>query len=165
MNALTKKIILNGVTKPRGATILNQLSKYTSNTTNKAVLENIQKVKNSRPRSPFYAYNLYQSNMGASMGHRIGGVGLGLGFYAIVLAYPVLGLTSDVALEYLQVVPEPVKTGAKFIIAFPFMLHSFNGVRHLVWDAASGLTVKAVANSSYFVFGASLLSSIGLASL
>lgn len=30
------------------------------------------------------------------------------------------------------------KTSAKFIVALPFTFHSFNGIRHLMWDMNKG---------------------------
>ncbi|KAI9294055.1 cytochrome b560 subunit of succinate dehydrogenase [Neoconidiobolus thromboides FSU 785] len=144
--------------------MLSQTSQFTSTRTTNNILEQIQKTKSMRPRSPFYIYQL-QLTSGLSILSRITGVAIGIGFYGVTIAYPAFGLTSEVSVQHLEAIPSSVKTAAKFIIAFPFMFHNFNGIRHLVWDTASSLTVKGVYTSGYLVIGASVLSSIGLASV
>jgi succinate dehydrogenase (ubiquinone) cytochrome b560 subunit len=34
--------------------------------------------------------------------------------------------------------PVWLKTSGKFIISLPFFFHSYNGIRHLVWDTGRG---------------------------
>lgn len=54
---------------------------------------------------------------------------------------------------------------AKFVLAFPLMYHSMNGVRHLVWDLGKGLAMSQVWMSGVAVVALSVLSAAGLAAL
>jgi succinate dehydrogenase (ubiquinone) cytochrome b560 subunit len=53
---------------------------------------------------------------------------------------------------------------AKLLIAAPFCYHTFNGVRHLLWDYGRFLSIKGVYQTGYAVTGATAVSSVYLAS-
>lgn len=59
--------------------------------------------------------------------------------------------------------PVALKVFAKMFAAFPFTFHSFNGIRHLVWDTASALNNKQVQVTGWTVVGLSVVSSLVLA--
>jgi len=59
----------------------------------------------------------------------------------------------------------PLIFGAKFILAFPFFFHSFNGVRHLAWDLGKGFEIKTLYQTGYGVVVASFLAALAAASL
>ena len=59
--------------------------------------------------------------------------------------------------------PWIVKFGIKMGLALPFTFHSFNGVRHLVWDTASMIDNQKVQRSGWFVVGLSVVSALALA--
>lgn len=54
---------------------------------------------------------------------------------------------------------------AKFLLAFPFIFHFANGIRHLAWDMGKGFGLKDLYKSGYAVVGTSLVLSILAASL
>ena len=54
---------------------------------------------------------------------------------------------------------------AKFLLAFPFVYHTLNGVRHLAWDMGHGFSLRALYKSGYGVLGLSLLLAAGLSML
>jgi succinate dehydrogenase (ubiquinone) cytochrome b560 subunit len=63
--------------------------------------------------------------------------------------------------------PVLVKGGLKFVLAWPFVFHAVNGVRHLIWDVGYGY-VKPKANLvkvGWAVWGVSLAGGLGLAFL
>ncbi|KAG0220524.1 cytochrome b subunit of succinate dehydrogenase, Sdh3p [Mortierella sp. GBA43] len=100
--------------------------------------------------------------------HRFTGGAVAAGFYAGAIAYavgPMIGLGFDTATvtSTLATVPVAAKVAGKFIVAFPFTFHSFNGVRHLLWDTTRGLSLKGVYATGYTVLGLSTVSAIGLA--
>ena len=61
--------------------------------------------------------------------------------------------------------PAALAFAAKLGIALPFTFHSFNGIRHLVWDTASMITNQKVNASGWAVVGVSVASALGLAML
>lgn len=56
-----------------------------------------------------------------------------------------------------------VKVGLKFLVAVPFTFHSFNGVRHLIWDSGREFANKSVVRSGWAVVWLTVLSSGALA--
>ena len=51
------------------------------------------------------------------------------------------------------------------MIAMPFTFHSFNGVRHLVWDVGKELSNRQVQVTGWGVLGVSVVSAMVLAFL
>jgi len=105
-----------------------------------------------------------------SAAHRVTGVALGAAFYAGAISYlalPALGYNFDTAsvVAAAAALPVAAKVGIKATVAFPFVFHCLNGVRHLVWDTGRFLTLKGVYQTGYAVLGGSTLASLYLASL
>ena len=59
--------------------------------------------------------------------------------------------------------PVVLKVFAKALVALPFTFHSFNGLRHLMWDTASGISNSQVQKTGWTVVGVSVLTALGLA--
>lgn len=57
------------------------------------------------------------------------------------------------------------KVGAKMFFAAPFAFHSWNGVRHLIWDMGRQLTNVQVIRTGWAVVGLTGISTLGLALL
>ncbi|XP_034523153.1 succinate dehydrogenase cytochrome b560 subunit, mitochondrial isoform X3 [Ailuropoda melanoleuca] len=54
---------------------------------------------------------------------------------------------------------------AKFALVFPLMYHTWNGIRHLVWDLGKGLKIPQLYQSGVAVLVLTVLSSVGLAAM
>lgn len=61
--------------------------------------------------------------------------------------------------------PVAAKVGIKGMLALPFTYHSWNGIRHLVWDTGNALDMRGVYASGYAVLGLTTLSTAYLAFL
>lgn len=59
--------------------------------------------------------------------------------------------------------PAILQFGTKMFFALPFTFHSFNGLRHLVWDTATMMTNKRVQQSGWVAVGLSVVSAMALA--
>ena len=59
--------------------------------------------------------------------------------------------------------PVFAKVGIKSLLAAPFSYHSWNGVRHLIWDTGRMLDLKGVYRSGYVVLGLTAVSTVYLA--
>ncbi|KAJ2960491.1 hypothetical protein NQZ79_g4165 [Umbelopsis isabellina] len=123
-----------------------------------------------RPKAPHLSIYQPQLTWYLSAAHRITGVGVGAGFYLGALSYlalPAMGYNFDSAAVISSVVAMPVaaKVGLKATIAFPFVFHCLNGIRHLIWDTGRFLSLKGVYQTGYAVLGATTVSSLYLASL
>ena len=99
---------------------------------------------------------------------RITGIILSGGLYifgVLYLASPPLGtdLGSENMAAAFGILPEVVKVAAKFVVAFPFMLHSCNGIRYLVWDTARLMQNHQVVRTGWISVGCSMIGALLLA--
>ncbi|KAF8544911.1 hypothetical protein BDD12DRAFT_915206 [Trichophaea hybrida] len=60
---------------------------------------------------------------------------------------------------------EPVKVGIKGVIALPFTYHSWNSLRHLVWDTTTALNIKDVYRTGYICLAVIAVTTVWLAML
>ncbi|OCL02230.1 succinate dehydrogenase subunit C [Glonium stellatum] len=126
------------------------------------------KQRLQRPVSPHLSIYRPQITWYASSFHRITGLLLSGGLYIFGIAYlaaPVTGwhLETPSLVAAFGSLPFAAKVAAKMTMAFPFTFHSFNGVRHLVWDLGLGYATKTVIRTGWTVVGLSVLSSLYLA--
>lgn len=99
--------------------------------------------------------------------NRVTGLIVSFSFYAfggLYLIAPYVGLHMESAAIAASFGAWPLiaKFATKMFFALPFTFHSFNGVRHLIWDTASMIENKAVQRSGWFVVGLSVVSAFGL---
>ncbi|KAK6461728.1 hypothetical protein DFJ63DRAFT_319979 [Scheffersomyces coipomensis] len=115
--------------------------------------------RKNRPESPHLTIYQPQLTWILSSFHRITGVALAGMFYALTCTYAatsILGISFDSAsiVGAFATLPFIIKLGAKAAGAYPFAFHIFNGVRHLVWDFGSQLTIPGVYTTGYIVLAA-----------
>ncbi|CUM49087.1 uncharacterized protein AC631_01214 [Debaryomyces fabryi] len=112
--------------------------------------------RKNRPTSPHLTIYEPQLTMIMSSLHRISGVFMAAGFYALTCGYAatsILNIPFDAAtlVGAFAGLPVAVKIAAKSAMAYPFVFHAFNGVRHLIWDFGKELTIKGVYRTGYAV--------------
>ncbi|KAF2754653.1 cytochrome b560 subunit of succinate dehydrogenase [Pseudovirgaria hyperparasitica] len=143
----------------------------TQTTSESAAADNILvKQRLARPVSPHLG--IYQANiaMYGSAFNRITGSILSGAFYIFGFAYlaaPTIGWHIETPSMVAAVGSWPIwaKIATKFSVAFPFLFHSLNGVRHLVWDTGRGFATKTTARSGWVVVAASVVGSAILTSV
>ncbi|ODV98171.1 hypothetical protein PACTADRAFT_47976 [Pachysolen tannophilus NRRL Y-2460] len=118
--------------------------------------------RKNRPTSPHLTIYQPQLTWIMSSFHRITGVYMAVGFYGLTCGYAlfsVLGLPidSNAIFEFYSSLPEWFKYGTKAAMAYPFVYHFANGIRHLVWDLAKELTIKGVYRTGYAVLATTAL--------
>ncbi|KAF9448498.1 SDHC, cytochrome b subunit of succinate dehydrogenase [Macrolepiota fuliginosa MF-IS2] len=120
----------------------------------------LNKQRLNRPSSPHFTIYQPQLTWIASIANRVTGGGLSALLYGFSIAYLLAPGTFDSAhvVEFVHGLPESVKYAGKFILALPFTFHSFNGLRHLAWDAVKFANVKGVYVTGYAVLGATAVS-------
>lgn len=92
-------------------------------------------AKIGRPLSPHITIYEPQLTWLMSIAHRVTGAGLATGIYAFGLYYAVAvpeAVTTTVANWIVSDVPSALVFAGKYVVAAPFLYHSFNGIRHLV---------------------------------
>lgn len=118
--------------------------------------------RKNRPVSPHLTIYQPQITMILSSLHRITGVAMAGTFYALTCGYAatsLLGVSFDLGMlvSVFAGLPFAVKLAAKAAMAFPFAFHSFNGIRHLVWDLGKELSIPGVYRTGYIVVGLTAL--------
>ena len=86
-------------------------------------------------------------------------------FGAAYLISPVFGwhLESSALAASFAELPTAAKVLLKFGVALPFTFHSWNGIRHLVWDTGREFANKSVVRTGQVVIGLTVVSSGALA--
>ncbi|KAK0415274.1 hypothetical protein QR680_011862 [Steinernema hermaphroditum] len=116
-----------------------------------------QKALN-RPISPHLQIYQPQLTWYLSGLHRISGCVMagtlligGLGFAALPVDFTTF-------IEYIRSwnIPSVITGAFQFIVAFPIVFHTLNGVRFLGFDLAMGTDIVSVYRSGWFVFGISI---------
>ncbi|PZC86816.1 succinate dehydrogenase cytochrome b560 subunit, mitochondrial-like [Helicoverpa zea] len=120
-----------------------------------------------RPMSPHLTIYAPQLTSILSITHRT--TGIILSGYFSVLGIGALVLPHDIShyiaiVESMNLSPATLFLG-KFLLAAPVGYHLANGVRHLFWDMAKGLTIKEVYASGYTMLGLSVVITLILAAL
>lgn len=96
-------------------------------------------------------------------------LGIVLTAYSSALGIGALCLPHDISyyvavIESLNLSPATIFL-AKALIASPLGYHFANGIRHLYWDTAKGLSIKEVYSTGYAMLAASLIITFALAAL
>ncbi|KAI9598506.1 hypothetical protein BDF19DRAFT_411185 [Syncephalis fuscata] len=127
--------------------------------TTKTQADIAQEARRHRPVSP--DLSIYQPQLTWVMSglHRTTGVALATAYLAVP------SIDSAAIISTVADLPEAVKVAGKFTLAWPFTFHAANGIRHLIWDTTSALTLKGVYTTGWIVNGASVAGAIALASI
>ncbi|CAG8603135.1 9299_t:CDS:10 [Paraglomus brasilianum] len=109
----------------------------------------LQQQRAVRPLSPHLQIYQPQLTWILSIAHRFSGAGVATVLYGSAIAYaigPYLGSPwdADTLVAAVSTLPPSVVLAGKASLAFPFTFHTFNGIRHLIWDTGRSLTVKGV---------------------
>ena len=127
----------------------------------------IKNARLSRPLSPHLTIYSFQLTSMLSITHRT--TGLILTTYVSALGIGALVLPHDIShymaiIEGMNLSPATLLF-AKALIAAPFGYHFANGIRHLYWDTAKGLTIKEVYSTGYAMLGVATALTLLLAAL
>ncbi|XP_030630248.1 succinate dehydrogenase cytochrome b560 subunit, mitochondrial [Chanos chanos] len=141
---------------PMGTTAKEEMNKFWAKNT-----------RLNRPMSPHLTIYRWSIPMMMSITHRGTGVGLSAGISAFAIA--ALVLPGDYP-QYLDMIHSwsfgpALITATKFALAFPVAYHTYNGIRHLIWDVGKGFKIPEVYRSGYVVIALSVLTSVALAAI
>ncbi|MCJ8744996.1 hypothetical protein PDJAM_G00125230 [Pangasius djambal] len=124
-------------------------------------------AKNSqlnRPLSPHITIYRWSVPMTMSIFHRGTGIGLSAGISAFAAAALVLPGSFPYYLDLVHSssIGPALITTAKFVLSFPVAYHTYNGIRHLMWDVGKGFKIPEVYRSGYIVIALSIFTSLAL---
>merc|ERR1712142_369949 len=120
-----------------------------------------------RPMSPHLTIYKPQVTSMLSITHRGTGVALSVLMSAFSIGMLCLPNSYPYYLAYIQSLQfgTPLIFMAKMALAWPFMFHTCNGIRHLFWDLGYGFSLRALYQTGYVVVGTSTLLALGIAAL
>jgi succinate dehydrogenase (ubiquinone) cytochrome b560 subunit len=118
--------------------------------------------RKNRPCSPHLT--IYEMQLTAVMSsfHRITGVGLATGLYAVTVGYATGIIDTASLLDFYTSLPGWAHVAFKAVASFPFAFHAWNGVRHLIWDSGREADIKGVYKTGYAVLGLTAVSALAL---
>lgn len=118
--------------------------------------------RKNRPVSPHLQIYEPQITAVLSAFHRITGVGLAVGFYAVTVSFAAGIVDSASLVSLFSALPVAAQVLLKALAAFPFTFHAWNGIRHLIWDSGREVNVKGVYRTGYAVLGLTAVSALAL---
>ncbi|KOB66292.1 Succinate dehydrogenase C [Operophtera brumata] len=127
----------------------------------------VKNTRLNRPLSPHMTIYSFPLPAMLSITHRASGIILTT--YASAMGIGALCLPNDIS--YYMTIVESLNLSAatifaaKALIASPLGYHLANGIRHLYWDTAKGLSIKEVYATGYAMLAASVVITLLLASL
>src|SRR5215469_12344604 len=113
-----------------------------------------------RPLSPHLQVYRWPLSMALSIGHRITGVGLGIGTVLLTWWLVAAAVSDDAfaAVQWFLATPIGLLLLLGWTVALFF--HFFNGIRHLVWDAGFGFDKPHYDQSAWAVVIATLVATV-----
>lgn len=138
---------------------------YRLATSHASAAEVLAKQRLNRPVSPHLAIYRPQITWIASGLNRLTGVILSGSLYLFGIAYiiaPYTGwhLETQSMVAAVAAWPTAVKVALKGFFAFPFFFHSYNGVRHLLWDTGMGFKNTSVIRTGWTAVGLTVVSAL-----
>lgn len=113
-----------------------------------------------RPLSPHLQVYRWPISMALSIGHRISGVGLGIGTLLLTW-WLIAAATSESAFAKVQwFLATPVGLLLLFGWSAALLFHFFSGIRHLVWDAGRGFDAPDYNTSAWAVLIATVVTTV-----
>ena len=141
---------------PLGTTAKEEMERFRSKNTS-----------SNRPLSPHISIYSWSLPMAMSICHHGTGIALSAGVSLFGLLALLVPGSFESHLEFVKSLclgPALIHT-AKFALVFPLMYHTWNGIRHLMWDLGKGLTISQLHQSGVVVLVLTVLSSVGLAAM
>ena len=117
-------------------------------------------MMNNRPLSPHLSIHKKVLTSIFSIFHRLTGIGLSIGSVLITAWIAIISFGADYffLLEYIS--SFLIFKIILFIWTVGIFYHLFNGIRYLFWSYGTGMDLKTVYNSGYFVLFLTLISTI-----
>lgn len=115
--------------------------------------------KLQRPLSPHFTIYQPQLTWLMSIAHRMTGAALASAIYGFGLYYASTnpGAITSTFETTLQTIPSAWVSISKILLAWPFFYHTFNGIRHLIWDCGWALSIRSCYITGWIVNGGSAL--------
>lgn len=108
-------------------------------------------TKETRPLSPHLSVYRWQVTNTLSIIHRLSGVALYFGSLLLPIWVFAVAFSGPFGEEIIFLITHPFSVVPLIGLSFAFFYHSFNGIRHLLWDIGKGFETKQLRNSGIAV--------------
>lgn len=108
-------------------------------------------TKETRPLSPHLSVYRWQVTNTLSIIHRLSGVALYFGSLLLPIWVFAVAFSGPFGEEIIFLITHPFSVLPLIGLSFAFFYHSFNGIRHLLWDIGKGFETKQLRNSGIAV--------------
>jgi len=108
-------------------------------------------TKETRPLSPHLSVYRWQVTNTLSIIHRLSGVALYFGSLLLPIWVFAVAFSGPFGEEIVFLITHPFSVVPLIGLSFAFFYHSFNGIRHLLWDIGKGFETKQLRNSGIAV--------------
>lgn len=110
-----------------------------------------------RPLSPHLQVYRWQITMTMSILHRVTGVGLTVGAFALAGFLVMLAMGPESGARAMACVGSPIGLFFAFAFSLCLVYHTFNGLRHLLWDTGHGYDIPTVYKTGWTVFALTVI--------
>ena len=117
-------------------------------------------MTNNRPLSPHLSIHKKVLTAFFSIFHRLTGIGLSLGTILIALWISLIALGPNYFFLYERIAASLIFKFILFFWTLGIFYHLFNGIRYLFWSYGTGMDLKTVYYSGYFVLFLTLISTL-----
>ncbi len=108
-------------------------------------------TKETRPLSPHLSVYRWQVTNTLSIIHRLSGVALYFGSLLLPIWVFAVAFSGPFGEEIVFLITHPFSVVPLIGLSFAFFYHSFNGIRHLLWDIGKGFETNQLRNSGIAV--------------
>ena len=108
-------------------------------------------TKETRPLSPHLSVYRWQVTNTLSIIHRLSGVALYFGSLLLPIWVFAIAFSGPFGEQIVFLITHPFSVVPLIGLSFAFFYHSFNGIRHLLWDIGKGFETNQLRNSGIAV--------------
>ena len=108
-------------------------------------------TKETRPLSPHLSVYRWQVTNTLSIIHRLSGVALYFGSLLLPIWIFAVAFRGPFGEQIIFLITHPFSVVPLIGLTFSFFYHSFNGIRHLLWDIGKGFEPNQLRNSGIAV--------------
>jgi len=123
-------------------------------------MKTTQELRATRPTSPHLGIYRIQISSTLSIFHRLTGIAL-FGALSIVTWWMVFWIFGGCSECYISSLSCCIIKYALYALSFTLFYHTCNGIRHLIWDAGYGFSIKALHVGGWMAVIVALILTIG----
>lgn len=119
-------------------------------------------MSRERPLSPHLQVYRWQITMTMSILHRATGVALAAGAFLFAWWLVAAAMGPEAYATFVECMRSPLGLLALFGFSFALVYHTFNGIRHLLWDIGYGYEIPKFYATGWAVAALTLVVTLGL---